>query len=123
MLPPALRESGSVRHLDVEQRRVLLCAEDVRIAGTAARTPPIDRELDGVARIELDEVGDPPGRDPIQAAHRFAREYAGTLDTLVRGPIGEDHVERDEIDASVLAANRLRELGKLPRPGGHRGYT
>ncbi len=45
---------ASVGHFDVEQRTVLLAAEDVPIARAAARPLAVERELDGVRGIERD---------------------------------------------------------------------
>ena len=63
------------RHFQVEQRRVLLRAEDVRIARAAARSQPVDRELDRVGGIEFDEIGDALGRDPVEPRHCLARQH------------------------------------------------
>src|SRR6185503_2691457 len=46
-----------LRDLDVEQRRVLLRAEQVALTHAAAGPQPADRELDGVGGLEDDEVG------------------------------------------------------------------
>ena len=45
-------------HFDVEQRTILLTAEDVGVAGAAARHSAVDRELDRQGRVELYMVGD-----------------------------------------------------------------
>jgi hypothetical protein len=103
-----------VRHADVEQRRVLLRAEDVGIAGAAARAQAIDRELDRIAGIELDEIAERSGgavelAAPIRASARARASRARTP------PCREDHVEGDQVDAGVLAAHGLGELAKLAR--------
>src|SRR6185369_4257045 len=56
-------------HFEVQQRRVLLRAEDVGVARAAARPQPEDRELDRVARIELDEIAKALGREPVELHH------------------------------------------------------
>src|SRR5215813_3890543 len=113
---PASAGAASVaRHVEVEQRRVLLRAEDIGIPRTAARPQSIESEFDGAGGIELDEVRDPLGSDAVEASHRFPGEHARLLHALVGRLPGEDHVERDEIDARVLAAYGLGELRELPR--------
>ena len=46
--------ASSSRHFDVEQRTILLAAEDLGIAGAAVRHPAAYRELDRQCRVELD---------------------------------------------------------------------
>src|SRR5581483_7661648 len=50
------RKHPASRHHNPQQRRVLLAAENVGVAGTAAWHQPVDRELDRVRRIELDKI-------------------------------------------------------------------
>jgi hypothetical protein len=46
------------RHLEVEQGAILLAAEDVGIAGAAARQPAVHREFDRQGRVEFDMIGE-----------------------------------------------------------------
>ncbi len=115
----AMRNRLSLGHLDVQQRRILLRAEDIGIAGTAAGAQPVDRELDRVARIELHEIGDALRRKTVELLHRFARQHPRALDALVCRAIGKDDVERDQVDTGILAADRLGQRRKLLRL--HRG--
>src|SRR5258708_7766496 len=54
------------RHLDAEQRPVLLAAKDVRVADAAARQLAEDGELDRQARLELDVIADARVRNAIE---------------------------------------------------------
>ncbi len=91
----------------IQQRRVLLCAEDVAVSGAAARAQPVDRELDRVARVVLDEIGNPLRFDAVQGGDTFARQHPCTLDALIVFAIAKDDVEGDLVDAGILAADRL----------------
>src|SRR5271166_3602008 len=51
------------QHLEVEQRAVLLAAEDVGVARASARHPAVDSKLDRQCRVEFDVVGDLRGID------------------------------------------------------------
>src|ERR1700730_137065 len=97
------------RHLDIQQRSILLCAENVRVAGAAAWPKSVEREFDRVPGVELDEVGDALVRDAVELAHRLAGEHACPFYPFVGGALGEDNVEGDEIDPRVLAADSLRQ--------------
>ena len=44
------------RHLNIQKRRILLRAENVRVPRAAARPQASNRELDGVGRVEFDET-------------------------------------------------------------------
>src|SRR5688572_19666074 len=55
-----------VGYLDLQERPVLLAAENVPVAGAAVGARAIQRELDRVGRGELDEVGDARERDAEQ---------------------------------------------------------
>ena len=57
---------------DVEERAVLLAAEDVGVARAAARTDAADRELDRQRRGELDVIGDARVFDAEDPADRCA---------------------------------------------------
>ena len=59
------------RHLDIQKRRILLRAKYVRVPRAAARPQASNRELDGVGRVEFDEIGELGFRDPIQRQHRL----------------------------------------------------
>src|ERR1700694_5884664 len=53
-------------YFDVEERGVLLGAEEVALAEAAARAQPADGELDRVGRLEHHEVGHAGLLDPEQ---------------------------------------------------------
>src|SRR5258708_4917708 len=105
------------RHLDAEQRAVLLAAEDVGVAWAAAGDRSRYREFDRQRRVELDVIGDAAVRDIEYPAHRRARQRAAVAYPLVIGTLGEDHIEGDPVDPGILAADRLGDLGE--RPSGH----
>src|SRR5437588_9953621 len=105
------RSTGSpVRHFDAEQRAIVLAAEEVGIARAAARAGAADREFDREGGVELDVIGNAVILDAENPAHRCARQHTAPPHMLVIGALGEDHVERDAIDAGILAADRLRDL-------------
>jgi hypothetical protein len=58
---------------DVEERAVLLAAEDVGVARAAARRSAIDCELDRQCRVEFDVVGDLRRIDAEDPANGSAR--------------------------------------------------
>src|SRR5262249_54109370 len=102
----------TVRYFDVEQRAILLAAEDVGVCGAAAWRPAVDRELDGHWRVEFDLGGDLPRVDAEDVADRRAWQGAALAHPLVTCAAGENHVECDLVDASILAADRLGDLGQ-----------
>src|SRR5215831_5126355 len=108
--------NSTVPHVDVQKRTVLLTAEDVGVAGAAARKPAIHRELDCQGRVEFDVVRDLRCIDAEESADRFARQDAAVADPVIGGAVGEDHVERDLVDAGVLAADRLCDLRQSAAP-------
>src|SRR5688572_16247776 len=65
-----------LRHLDLEQRPVLLAAEDVPVARASARPKAIDRELDRIAYVEGDEVRYPGVRDAEELRNAVLRDHA-----------------------------------------------
>src|SRR5262249_54225669 len=68
------RGSGIDGNGQVEERRVLLGAEHVALAGAAARAVPADGELDGQGGLVLDEGGDSLARDSEEPGHRLGGE-------------------------------------------------
>src|SRR5262245_21602445 len=99
--------------LDVEQRRVLLRPEEIALAHAAARAQPAKGELDGVGGLEHDEVGHPALVDTEEARDRAAVAGAAVAHPLEVRAVAADDVERDVIDAGVLAANGRGELDEL----------
>src|SRR5262245_62049313 len=111
--PAARPERPPSGNLDVEQRRVLLGAEEVALAHAAARGEPADGELDGVGGLEHHEVGHAPLVDAEQARHRGPVERAAVTDALEVGAVAADDVEGDVVDAGVLAADGRGQLDEL----------
>jgi hypothetical protein len=74
---------------DVEQRTILLTAEDVGVAGAATRHPAVDCELDCQCRVELDVVGDFRRNDPEDPADGRARQDATHAHPVIRGAVRE----------------------------------
>jgi hypothetical protein len=62
------------RHFNVEQRAILLAAEDIGVAGAAARHPAVYRKLDRQCRIELDVIGDYVRIDAEDPTNRRTRQ-------------------------------------------------
>src|SRR2546427_717413 len=108
---PTLRSSSG--DLDVEQRRVLLRAEEIAFAHAAARPQPADRELDRVGRLEHHEVGHAALVDAEQARDRAAVERATVAHALEVPAVAADDVERDVVDARILAADGRGQLHEL----------
>src|SRR5207248_1946122 len=106
-------ESTGLRDIDVEERSVLLGAEEIALAEAAARAQPADRELDRVGRLEHHEVGHARLVDPEQASDRAPVERAAVAHPLEVPAVAADDVEGDVVDAGVLAANGRRELDEL----------
>ena len=105
----------------IQQRDILLDAEDVGVVQAAARDRATQRELDGERWVELDVIADALGRHAEQRLDRLARQHAAVADRVVGGPIIHDHVEGDLIGAGVLAEQRFGERGQgisrlMPRP-------
>src|SRR5688572_16821991 len=113
----AVRMAIPLGHGDVEKRRVLLRAEHVGFARTAARARAADGELDGVARLVHDKVRDARGLDAVEHGHGLARDHAGIAHALEVLALAENDVERDVVDARVLRANRGGELAQLGAHG------
>src|SRR5690606_15668641 len=107
------RTSAVQRHGNVQQRRVLLRAEDVAVAGRAAGRQPIEGELDRQAGIVLHEVRNASVGDAVQGRHAGAREGAGALDRVVGGAVAEDDIEGDLVYAGILAADGLGEFAEF----------
>src|SRR5882672_2477115 len=99
--------------LDVEQRRVLLRAEEIALAHAAARPQPANGELDGVGGLEHDEVGHAALLDAEQTRDRAAVEDAAVAHTLEVRAVATDDVERDVVDARVLAPDGRGQLDQL----------
>src|SRR4030095_7452718 len=72
-----------------------------------------DGELDGVGRLEHDEVGHAALVDLEQPRDRGGVEYAAVAHPLEVLAVPADDVERDVIDARVLAADGRGELDEL----------
>ena len=106
--------------LQVQERGVLLRAEDVAVARAAARAQAEDRELDRQARVVLDEIADARQRDAVEGGHRLARDGAGAAHPLIGRALAEDDVEGDLVDARVLAADGLGEVLQGLRVRHHR---
>src|SRR5271167_1643539 len=105
--------NSTVRHVDVEQRTILLAAEDVGVTRAAARYPAVHCELDRQCRVERDVVGDLRHIDAEDPADGRARQDTAVTHPLIGGAVGEDHVEGYLVDAGVLAADRLGDLGQF----------
>src|ERR1700730_15130054 len=101
------------QHLEVEERAVLLAAEDVGIARASARHPAVDSKPDRQCRVEFDMVGDLRSIDAEDPADGSAREDATVAHQVIGGAIGEENVEGDLVDAGFLAADRLGDLGQF----------
>src|SRR5271166_534636 len=112
---PYIKTSGRLadRHCDLEQRPILLAAEDVRIAQAAAGDRAQDRELDRQCRVELHVICDAALGNAEEPTNRRPRQRAGATDEIIVGPLGENHVEGDLVDPDILAADRLCDIGKL----------
>src|SRR5262249_2211609 len=100
--------------LEVEQRAVLLTAEDVGIARAPARNSTVYRELDRQCRVERDMAGDLLHVDAEDRADGRGRQDAALANPVIGRAVGKDYVEGDLVDAGVLAADRLGDLGKFP---------
>ena len=70
--PTSVRSVMARGEFPVEQWPVLLAAEDVGVARASARYRAFDGELDCHRGIECHVIRDPVGRDPEDAADRFA---------------------------------------------------
>jgi hypothetical protein len=103
------------RHLNIQKRGILLRAENVRIPRAAARPQTSNRELDGVGRVELDEIGESGFRDPIQCQHRLPTQRPTSAHRVVGAAIAEYDVKCDTIYPGILAPDGLGEVVKLPR--------
>src|SRR3546814_11324053 len=90
-----------------------LGAEDVRVARAAAWAQAVYGELDGEARIVLDEIGDALIRDVEQLSHGGAGQRLAPLHRLVNLCRAEDDVEGDLVHAGILGADGLGQLGEL----------
>src|SRR5262249_28346395 len=102
-------------YTQLEQRRVLLRAEHVALAGAATGHLAANSELDRQRRGEFDERGEALPRNRIESRDGLWSEYPASLHELVRLAVAEDDVERDLIHAGVLAADGLRQLDQRPR--------
>src|SRR5260370_36730272 len=109
------RPQSPRRNRDLQQRAVLLAAEDVGVAGNAAGDRSQDREFGRQCRGELDVIGDAALRNAKYPAERRPRQHAAAADEIVIGALREDNVEGDLVDPGILAADRLRNLRKLAR--------
>src|SRR4029453_16989343 len=94
----------------VEERGVLLGAEDVALARAAAGAVAANGELDGQARIVLDEGGEALARDAVETRDGLGGEGAAPLHAFVALPVREDDVEGDLVHAGVLAPDGLGHL-------------
>jgi hypothetical protein len=103
------------RHLNIQKRRILLRAENVRVPRAAARPQASNRELDGVGRVEFDEIGESGFRDPIQRQHRLPAQRPASAHRLVGAAIAEYDVEGDTIYPGILAPDGLGEFVKFSR--------
>src|SRR4029450_6933229 len=99
--------------LDVEQRRILLRAEEIALAHAAAGPQPANGELDGVGGLEHDEIGHAAFVDAEEPRDRAPVEDAAVAHALEVRAVATDDVERDVIDARVLAANGRGEVDEL----------
>src|ERR1700719_4380926 len=106
----AVRSASASWYFDVEQRTILLAAEDVGVAGTAARYPAVDRKLDRQCRVEGDMVGDLGHLDAEDLADCRTGSHTALGKPVISGVVGEDHVESNFVDPGVLAANRPGDL-------------
>jgi hypothetical protein len=88
----------------------LLAAEDVGVAGASARRPAVNRELNRQGRVELDVVRNLRRSDAEDLADGFAGQDATPAHSGIGFAVREDHVERNLVDASVLAADRLGDF-------------
>src|SRR5687767_2128028 len=100
-------------NLDLEQRPVLLASEHVPIAGAAAGAQAVDREFDRVGHVEFDEIGNALERDAHEAGKSGLREFAAGPRSAIILLVAENDVERDLVDAGVLAAHGRCQLSKL----------
>ena len=103
-------DRGSDIYRNIEQWCVLLRAEDVRISGASARAESVDRELDGAGRAVFNEFGDPTLVNAVKRRNALSRERLAPSHPVIDITVSEDDVERDLVDAGILAANGFREV-------------
>src|SRR5262245_55735135 len=101
------------RDLDVEQRRVLLRAEEVALAHAPAGLQAADRELDRVGGLEDDEGRHARLVDAEEPGDLRPVERAAVTHPLEVLPVATDDVEGDVVDAGVFAADGRGELDQL----------
>jgi len=117
--------NSTLRNLDVEQWAILLAAEDVCVAGTAARQPAEHREFDRQCRVESDVVGELRLLDAENPAHGCTRQDPTFAHPVISCAVGKDNVEGDLVDPGVLVlrivlaiSDNLR-LAITPPPASH----
>ena len=133
--------NSTLRNLDVEQWAILLAAEDVCVAGTAARQPAEHREFDRQCRVESDVVGELRLLDAENPAHGCTRQDPTFAHPVISCAVGKDNVAGDLVDPGVLvlrivlaisdnlrlaitpppASHHLRDRPNGPQGAGHRG--
>ena len=92
-------------YLNIHQGRILLGAENVRIAGTAAGAGAIKGEFDSKAGGEFHKIGDTLFLNTIEAGNRASAQNAAVADQVEIGLISKDNIEGNLIDAGILRAD------------------
>jgi len=94
-------------YFNIQQGWVLLATEDVRFPRAPTRFQSLDRKLDRVGRIELDEIGDPFQGNPIEGSYLFLGDGPTFFHLLVDLLFTEDYVEGNSVGPRVFASYRL----------------
>ena len=102
-------------YFNIQQRRVLLAAEDVAVSGTSAVLFTIDREFDRIGGIEFDEIADSFFGNAVQFCNCRFRQRPALFDQVVVFLFPEDDIEGDLVRSRVFASDRLGKVDQFYR--------
>src|ERR1700753_1736293 len=89
---------------------MVLAAIHVPIPQRALGAGPLDRDLDRIRHVDLEEGRDLALVEAIGLSHRTRADGAGLANGLVTGAVAKENVEGEAIGAGILAADDVGEV-------------